>query len=518
MDQYLDWFFWGTTSLVYRCTIIRPNFDPVDRHPRCTGEYDLVLLYASNSPWTRLPASSRVLSMSRMMALMANSSAATNRNVARVLSSLQTDHRTMLADWATSTGSNVDFNVDFALSFMEKYMPFFIGNNTNPQTPTYGQDMAEAFILNSILSDGSPSEFSYNYAIGTMLKYLEAYYIRSYDNVQALSAPLRAALSRHARYYALIATPVFSLPRLTYPTDNFLLIRSQLQLLADLFQDPFLLGVATGGTMGTFPPATTVPFMSAGHFVFRTAWNDTRASWLFFEPGPRGAGHSHNAANSVSLFANGEWLIQDPGYYSRSSNRFMNFLPTSRAHATAVVNNAEQIPVKGVPTLSYVFQDNATHVMALGSFANGYVAAPFARHTRQVLLNKLDQSFTFVDTFARNSSVANVTILWPLSYLAQVAVQPDNATIVGETLNTLFYLSVSCSARFTLQVISGQTSPTVLGFYSPVGGTNYGALTASPVAVVNLPSPALPATCTTTLSWTSKVPSTQVLWGAIGAV
>ncbi len=79
--------------------------------------------------------------------------------------------------------------------------------------------------------------------------------------------------------------------------------------------DPQVDYLCSNGAKGQCPGFLSVSYDWAGHVIFRSDWGKN-ATWLFFEPGPRGSGHSDVATLNIQLKSKGEWLLTDPGYYS----------------------------------------------------------------------------------------------------------------------------------------------------------------------------------------------------------
>mmetsp|Transcript_39017 Transcript_39017/g.63225 ORF Transcript_39017/g.63225 Transcript_39017/m.63225 type:complete len:372 (-) Transcript_39017:573-1688(-) len=364
--------------------------------------------------------------------------------------------------------------------------------------------------MNNILADGAPSEISFNYAIGTFRTYLEGLAVATANDVDRLAPDLRSALIRHAQYYALISNPMFAPPRITYQIDDPLTnYRKPLMQFADLFRDPTMLAVASSGSDGAFPKQTCTAFGSIGHVVFRSAWNDSRASWMFFDAGPRGTGHYHNAALSVSMFANGEWILTDPGYYSRANDDFTNFFANTSAHNTALVNNASQVPVRTAQVQSgdFLFIQDETSANASAVYRNGYLRSGVlynVLHSRNIVFYKQASRFVVSDMFSsptNDATPTNVTVLWHLTN-ATSNLWYNDTDIVAETNSTRITLNTVCSRPSMTRSATGQTNP-IMGWYSPTGGVYSGVKYPSPSMIIEIFNAVLPLSCMTGITTTS---------------
>lgn len=129
--------------------------------------------------------------------------------------------------------------------------------------------------------------------------------------------------------------------------------RSHLDLLAlgaDCFNRSDYRYVATQGQSGELPGLRSASFETAGYYIVRSGWGQTRAfadeHHLIFDCGPLGEGnHGHLDALSFELTAGGRRLIADPGRYTYSEAGDINWRVMFRgtpAHNTVTVDGRQQ--------------------------------------------------------------------------------------------------------------------------------------------------------------------------------
>lgn len=92
---------------------------------------------------------------------------------------------------------------------------------------------------------------------------------------------------------------------------------------------------------GTPPDFTSVTLPYSGMTVFRTDWTED-AMWAFFESAPFGKAHQHEDKLQIELYAYRTKLLTDVGRYDYDRSLMRNFVLSTRAHNTAMVDTYGQ--------------------------------------------------------------------------------------------------------------------------------------------------------------------------------
>ena len=109
---------------------------------------------------------------------------------------------------------------------------------------------------------------------------------------------------------------------------------------------------ATKGKEGKAPAlSSAMPY--AGFAIMRNGW-DKNDIWAFFDAGPEGASHIHEDKLAFQLYAYGESMMPDLGWYAYDGSVMRNYVLTTRSHCTAVVDG---MPQNRIATHKYEFTD-----------------------------------------------------------------------------------------------------------------------------------------------------------------
>jgi len=464
---------------------------------QASGE-GLFLTYV-DGPWTALSAHARVQTWLGLLALIADARAMNNQTTALLLSSLLTDHRQVMLDFPRTGTANQFLSVGTALIRLGLWLPDF---ECAEECRREGIRRVAQFATEDVYPDGSVAECSPNYGLGSVRGVLETkkeLEEHGYTAPAILGERVRAA----AHYYATIADPLGRSPRIAKGGDS---IRAALHELNQSVADAEVAWVASGGTEGKRPAQLNYGYNWAGHFVMRSGWepNDT---WMFFEPGPRGAGHHDKAQLSLQLVSHGIALLTDPGYYSYSSvgeeGRMANYLASTFAHNTAIVDGMGQrsFPTgKGRAPNSaageYHWSDGPERCSAEGAYTYGYGEAGEIAvvHHRRISLLKLSKMFLVEDQFTGEGS-HKYEILWQAPPDAQVAVKGRSVSV--STQRAQATLEFESSESLSVTTLSGSREP-MGGWYSE----HYGEL--APANTIYVTSSGRETTVTTRIRVTER--------------
>jgi len=433
-----------------------------------------------DGPWTSLSAESRVGVWTELLQFIWDAPQMTNANVALLLHSLVHDHRLIMMNHERWGTANQYTSVAEGLVHLNWWYPDFIGSAPAEQA---GWERLGKVTRQQIYPDGSMAECSPNYAMGSLFVLLKLVGDGERQG-HVVPAEMRAAVIRGAHYFALISDPLGRSPRIAKGGGS---VRTALQKLNELANDLAVAFAASGGRDQP-PTPTNVLFPWAGHVVFRSGW-DERATWMFFEPGPRGSGHHDLAQLGVQLIANGEWLLTDPGFYSYSSAgeeaKMAEYLHSSAAHNVALVDGQGQISA-GVGTArgpnavagDYHWTETADSVSAASTYNYGFgdkEQIP-VRHTRTVAWFPKKDEFEIRDQF-EGAGRHRLELRWQSDPQAKVAINAATAQI--SMPRAALEITTASELPLKLKVIRGEQNP--LGGWCSAG---YGKLEPAPTLCV----------------------------------
>jgi hypothetical protein len=305
------------------------------------------------------------------------------------------------------------------------------------------------------------------------------------------------------RYFASIADPAGNTPRIA---KGGYAVWPLLHKVNAVFHDPQVDYMTSGGKEGLKPAYNSIAFNWAGHVVFRSGW-DPKDTWMFFEPGPRGNGHSDLAQLSVQLMAGGDWLLTDPGSFTYSDTgedgAMNSYMYSTAAHNTLLVDGKGQrgsgthSPPNGINQQAgdYHFADGGKTVCAEGAYTYGYGPQGEVKvtHHRRIVYEPSTNRFQFTDT-CTGQGVHDFAVHWQFPAAAQVAVETNNnVSVITEHVRMTMQFAGNYPLR--VDVVRGQKTPEILGWFSQ----HYGHLIEAPLCRVRWRSK-LPANLRTTLT------------------
>ncbi len=373
-----------------------------------------------DGPWTSLSAHSRFDRWTSLFQLIWDAPVMTNEVVSQLFLSLLNAHRQTMLDYPRSM--NQGMSIANSLIHYNLYYPQF---TISEQTATEGMRRMENWVGSHIYPDGSLSECSPNYSAGCCNRLFNL--IRKLDRHGCPVPPLFVErLERAQGYFAYSADPSGCTPRLAKGGQN---IRGRLSAWNDMFADPRVDYIATAGVAGDQPETLNYLWPWAGHMALRSGW-EPDATWLFFDAGPRGNGHTDLACLGVQIKSRGEWILVDPGYYSYSGSGWglamsRGYLYTAHAHNTATVDgqsqHSELWQVNTEPG-KYVLTEKDGIVTAISEFKDGYGHNGLiaVRHRREIRFEPARNSFVFLDTFDGDGE-HRITLNWQLPPQAKLA-------------------------------------------------------------------------------------------------
>ncbi len=237
--------------------------------------------------------------------------------------------------------------------------------------------------------------------------------------------------------------------------------------------------IATNGAQGKLPdqgPSITFPW--AGVHIMRNEWRPM-AHWSLFDTGPYGTGHQHRDMLHLSIAAYGEDLLVDGGRYTHED--YFSFDPTvwrgyfrsSHSHNVILVDGQGQQagPLRTDAALvdgrDYLHHRDYTY--ASGRFSDGFerVEGP-VKHRRSVLYLR-DQLWLVLDVIDTDRP-RTMQVLWHLAPQLQPTFE-DGQMMARSARGTHVSILPIGDVDWRVEVIKGQETPHIQGWYSPTYGT-----------------------------------------------
>lgn len=118
-------------------------------------------------------------------------------------------------------------------------------------------------------------------------------------------------------------------------------VKRQLNIIAELTDDPYIWYVATDGQRGLEPEDTSAMYADGKKYTMRSDWNK---SAVFLQTNADNAyeSHGHKDDLSIILWGYDQYLLADPLYSSYQGGTASTWLTGTTGHNTVVVNNASQ--------------------------------------------------------------------------------------------------------------------------------------------------------------------------------
>jgi hypothetical protein len=450
-----------------------------------------------DGPWTSLSAHARVDTWTELFQLIWDAPALNNGSAAVLLNSLLGDHRILMLNHDRRGTANQYMALARSLVGLGLWYPDFVEVQ---RAEKKGWERAAHFAKTQIYPDGSTAECSPNYSAGS-LRMLFDLYERGTATNRTVPAELRPCIEAGMRYFAAIADPLGRPPRIAKGGGGEL--RSTVGRINQLVRDPKAAWFASW----------------AGHAVVRSSW-DERATWLFFEPGPRGSGHHDLAQLNLQLVSNGDWLLTDPGFYSYAGfgigpltedGKMAKWLHSSAAHNVALVDGEGQIrfPKGGKIEANakpgvYPWTVDGEVVTTGGIYNYGFGNEGQIRveHERLLRFDRAADTVEVADTFSGEGK-HTVALHWQCDPRAQVAVENTAEGVAvtvrmpNATLKILPQVSnpLAIAKPLTVRVVRGEREP-----YGGWFSASYGKLEAAPMIIVEHEKATLPLKINTRLA------------------
>ncbi len=247
---------------------------------------------------------------------------------------------------------------------------------------------------------------------------------------------------------------------------------------------------ATEGTEGTVPSYTSTWMPWAGWYVMRSGW-EKDAFYAFFEVGPYGAGHQHEDKLSFILYAYGQRLITECGYYSYDQSVWRKYSLSSRGHNVSSVDGKEQNR-RGVTDrekltnsknnggirystdpLPNIWVSKKEYDIGEGFYADGFGEESDSTVTHHRTLKFVKNKYWIVnDEFTPSDTLNHTYDTWFHLNTPSYRVNTTLGAVYSDANNTANIAIIELSGQSTVKVVCGQEKPEIRGWKAVPGGGN----------------------------------------------
>ena len=200
--------------------------------------------------------------------------------------------------------------------------------------------------ISNAFSDGSSIEVALGYvapSIGMLL--LDFVNVYEKTGKGAANIPFTDAfydrMYKMTRYLMDISGPGVRDHQQGHSNSNTSNYRGRLLNAGRVFNEPNFLWAGTNGREGVMPDYTSVLYPIGNKMAMRSDWSE-KALYLHMNNDSQRWSHGQRDDLSVIVFAYGRYLLADPGFYTQNADAVTNWLASTRAHNTILVNNTNQ--------------------------------------------------------------------------------------------------------------------------------------------------------------------------------
>ncbi|MBF0432746.1 MAG: heparinase II/III family protein [Fibrobacteria bacterium] len=248
--------------------------------------------------------------------------------------------------------------------------------------------------------------------------------------------------------------------------------RNKIATLANTYERSDWAYIAHNGLSGEIPPVGPSTFFEwAGHFVMRNGW-DINAHWSIFDKGPWGTAHQHNDHLHLSVAAYGRDLLVDGGRFAYGGDmgeKFGTYARSSMSHNVILIDGKNQAagPLKATSAnTNYKIGDVFDYTSGeIGSFDG---ISGTASHRRSVTY--LRDKYWIVMDRINSDRARTIQVLWHFNPDCNVIVDGKSVVSNDDGKGNLRIVPIG-NVNWTVQMVKGQESPSIQGWYSPTYNT-----------------------------------------------
>ncbi|WP_439481791.1 alginate lyase family protein [Cyclobacterium plantarum] len=239
---------------------------------------------------------------------------------------------------------------------------------------------------------------------------------------------------------------------------------------AEKFDEPVWAFIASNGEAGIVPnegPSFFFPW--AGQLISRSGF-EASAHWSFFDMGPWGSGHQHNDKLHLSVTAFGKDYLVDAGrfaYTGAVADKFRPYAKSSKGHNVLLIDGKGQLPgpTHATEALDQRYVKIATDFdYASQSFDQFEDLEGKVTHVRSLFYVR--EAFWVVVDRVVTDRPRKITALW--HWHPDIRLSQDKLQVTGKHQDgNLAIMPVGDNLNHVVQVIKGQETPEIQGWYSP---------------------------------------------------
>jgi len=218
---------------------------------------------------------------------------------------------------------------------------FFPEFKTYPEWLDLAMTRYTILLKNVVKEDGSYKEGTSGYAtalIGNVYNGLE--YMKKFG--YTLDDEGREALARCVRYMCDISYP--NLINFPYGDSGYASIAKDFKKYAEYLDDDELMYILTNGDKGTEPKTGPSAVYPGSHKwgIMKASWDPDACSLFINNDSADGLSHTHMDNLAIVAYGYGNTLLADAGKYSYDGTEIGNWVTSTEAHSTIMIDDLEQ--------------------------------------------------------------------------------------------------------------------------------------------------------------------------------
>lgn len=205
-------------------------------------------------------------------------------------------------------------------------------------------------------------------------------------------------------------------------------VKRELQIIADLVDDPYILYVATDGQQGLEPEDTSAMYPIGKKYTMRSDWNPT-AVFLSTNADNAYQSHGHSDDLSIILWAYDQYLLADPLYSSYQGGNASSWLTGTTGHNTVVVNNTSQTATGNTANQGITNKWEANDVYDFADITTKNYASQGVSHSRKILYVRPGYFLVFDHLQPTSSAAKNYKQYWHFTPDAEATMDEETGVV-----------------------------------------------------------------------------------------
>jgi hypothetical protein len=253
------------------------------------------------------------------------------------------------------------------------------------------------------------------------------------------------------------------------PVSDTQQVRVDSRRVLKVFNSPEFLYASTAGKMGTAPVDRFLVLPETGYTVYRSAWGDRNATYVFFSAAYNSGYHKHSDDLSLFLRSKGVDLLSESGPYGYDyKHPFSRHAYSQFAHNSLIVDNSSlpRTDTKRNKVRLRVIKREATRIIVEGT--NGRYADTVHRRVVDINESLGNPKIDITDT-VEGESEHTYRLLWNLGPNVTAFVHGHGFEVFHGSRKVMDML-VSANVAIHLSVEKGKTKPRPMGWSFPKFG------------------------------------------------